>query len=105
MVTFSIIMIIISAIISICGFLLYMGKTQLLREYQQRIPKNKYAYAKALGKALLIMALFPFASGIIGLLGNTKVILVSSILLFFVGIIIGLYCILHVEEKLSKGKY
>ncbi len=83
--------------------LIYQGKTNLIHSYHQTKVKDKTAYGKAFGKALSVMAFACLISGIIGLFGNSKAVGMSAIITLIIGIVLGLCCIVAVQQKYNKG--
>lgn len=103
MLAYSVLMFIISVVLIILGILFYKGNIQLMRKYHQRKVKDTLAYGKALGKAYFTMSISPFISGIVGLLGDTTIIIVIAVIIFFIGIIVGVCSFVNVQEKFTAG--
>ncbi len=97
--------ILFAAFIPLIAFsvLIYQGKTDLIHSYHQTKVKDKTAYGKAFGKALSVMAFACLISGIIGLFGNSKAVGMSAMITLIIGIVLGLCCIVAVQQKYNKG--
>ncbi len=87
------------------SILIYQGKTNLIHSYHQTKVKDKTAYGKAFGKALSVMAFACLISGIIGLFGNSKAVGMSATITLIIGIVLGLCCIVAVQQKYNKGLF
>lgn len=103
MLLYSIIMFVVSIMFCVVSYLIYKGNTNLIHDYHQTKVKDKRAYGKAFGKALSIFALSPFLSGVIVLLGDTKIIVLISIFVLIIGIIVGITNIILVQKKYNNG--
>ena len=60
-------MFLVAALFMVLGIAIYKGKTNLIHDYHQKKVKDKSAYGKAFGKAMLLIATVMLLSGIIGL--------------------------------------
>ena len=89
----------------VLSVMIYRGKTNLIHSYHQTRVKDKTAYGKAFGKALPVVALACLISGIIGLLGNSKTVGMTAAITLIIGIILGLCCIVVVQQKYNKGVF
>lgn len=105
MLPYSILMFVISGIFLIFSLLIYKGNTNLIHSYHQTKVKDKTAYGKAFGKALLVVAATPFISGVVGLLANTKTVAIIAVLLLILGIMAGFGCIFAVQKKYNQGSF
>ena len=105
MLLYSIIMFITFLLLASMSYLIYKGNTNLIHDYHQTKVKDKVAYGKAFGKALFVFSLPLFISGVIGLLGKTKEIVLLSIFVLIVGMIFGMICILRVQKKYNNGLF
>ena len=103
MLLYSIIMFITSIIFCIVSYLIYKGKTNLIHDYHQTKVNDKRAYGKEFGKALLVFAISPFISGVIGLLGDTKEIVLLAIFVLMIGMVVGTIGIILVQKKYNNG--
>ena len=90
------------AVISIA---IYRGKTNLIHDYHQTKVTDKAAYGRAFGKAMLVVTASLLASGVIVLLGDTKTLVLSSMAVLFIGLIIGIACIIAVQRKYNNGLF
>ena len=99
---FSIILFIVSVFFCILGIAVYKGRTDLIHEYHQTNVLDKSAYGKAMGKSLLVFSITLLTSGIVDLFGKTNGISFISIIILFVGLIIGSICIIKTQIKFNK---
>ena len=90
------------AVISIA---IYRGKTNLIHDYHQTKVTDKAAYGRAFGKAMLVVTASLLASGVIALFGDTKTIAMISMAALFIGLIIGIACIIAVQRKYNNGLF
>ena len=105
MILYSIIMFIAAAPMGWISFCIYQGKTNLIHEYHQTKVVDKAAYGKAFGKAMFIVTMALLLSGIVGLLGNSEIISMIEVTILFIGLIIGIICIVVVQMKYNKGLF
>ena len=103
MLGYSIIMFSIAVIFILLSIAIYKGKTDLIHSYHQTKVTDKAAYGKAFGKALLVIAVAPLVSGIIGLLSVSHKVAMIAVAVLVVGICIGIGCIVAVQKKYNKG--
>jgi hypothetical protein len=82
---------------------IYKGKTNLIHDYHQTKVADKSAYGKAFGKAMMVVSMALLFSGIISLFGNAKFLAVISVAVLFVGLFIGIACMIAVQMKYNKG--
>ena len=80
------------------GVSIYKGNTNLINSYHQENVKDKKAYGKAFGKAMLFIAVSMLLSGIIDFFA--KNLLAIAVLL--VGLIVGIIGIILVQLKYNK---
>lgn len=105
MLLYSVLMFAISVLFIALSIMIYRGKTDLIHSYHQEKVKDKAAYGKAFGKALFVVALAPFISGIIGLFGDSDLLVITTVLVLIFGLILGFCCILAVQKKYNKGLF
>lgn len=103
MILYSIIMFLTGILFSGISLAIYQGKTNLIHDYHQTKVTNKAAYGKAFGKSMLIISLSLLCSGIVGLFGNSQTIAMIAVTILFVGLLIGLICIVIVQKKYNNG--
>ena len=101
MIAFSIFMFAVALLMIILGWLIYRGKTELIHSYHQTKVKNKKAYGKAMGKALMGLGIPLIVAGVVGLF--TTSVLVTVILV--VGFIISFISIFKVQKKYNGGMF
>ena len=64
---FSILLFIFAVVLALAGLRVYRGHTGMIRTWDRiRVP-DKAAYAKHLGKCIMLTALAPLAAGLVGL--------------------------------------
>ena len=100
MVLYSIIMFLTAALTGGLGIAIYRGKTNLIHDYHQTKVADPAAYGKAFGKAMFVVALALLLSGIIALFPGCEGI---AIAVLFIGLIIGIGCIILVQKKYNNG--
>lgn len=99
MIIYAVVMFLTAFILILVGALVYRGRTDLVHSYHQTNVKDKKAYGKALGKALMGMSIPFILAGIIGLF--TESILVTIVLL--AGIAISFIPFVIVQNKHNGG--
>ena len=99
MVIYSVIMFLVGALVGGMGIAIYRGNTDLIHDYHQTKVTDKTAYGKAFGKAMLVLAAALLTSGIIGLLSDPA----FAVALLFIGLVIGIACIVAVQRKYNQG--
>ena len=103
MILYSIIMFVTGILFCGISLAIYRGKTNLIHDYHQTKVTDKAAYGKAFGKAMLVISLSLLSSGIVGLFGDTKTVSMIAVTVLFVGMLIGLVCIVLVQKKYNNG--
>ena len=103
MVLYSVIMFLVAVPMFWISIAIYKGKTNLIHDYHQTKVADKSAYGKAFGKAMMVVSMALLFSGIISLFGNTKFLAVISVAVLFVGLFIGIACVIAVRMKYNKG--
>ena len=99
MICYSVIMFLVGALVGGMGIAIYRGNTDLIHDYHQTKVTDKTAYGKAFGKAMLVMAAALLTSGIIGLLSDPA----FAVAVLFIGLVIGIACIVAVQKKYNQG--
>ena len=102
MLLYSIIMFLVAALFMVLGIAIYKGKTNLIHDYHQKKVKDKSAYGKAFGKAMLLIATVMLLSGIIGLFEK---LLILAVAILIIGFVLGIGCIVAVQKKHNKGVF
>ncbi len=105
MLPYSILMFAVTAVFIVLGILIYKGNTNLIYSYHQTNVKDKTAYGKAFDKALFVFAIAPFASGVVGLLGESKAVAITAVVVLIAGIIVGFGGLFAVQKKYNKGLF
>lgn len=105
MLFYSILMFAVFILFTALSILIYRGKTDLIHSYHQEKVKDKANYGRAFGKALFVVALAPFISGVIGLFGDSDLLVIFAVLVLIVGLVLGSCCILAVQRKYNKGLF
>ena len=105
MLLYSIIMLAVAVLFMVISFSIYKGNTDLIHDYHQTKVTDKEAYGKAFGRALAVVGLGPLLSGLIGLLGDSKPIVLTAIALLAVLLCIGIVCICIVQKKYNGGMF
>ena len=103
MLLYSIIMFLVGILFAGISIAIYKGKTDLIHDYHQTKVEDKAAYGKDFGKAMLVVSAGMLLSGIISLFGDSEAIVKISLAVLFVGIIVGIACIIVVQKKYNNG--
>lgn len=103
MIIYSVIMFSVAALFGAIGISIYKGKTDLIHDYHQTKVSDKSAYGKAFGKAMLLISISMLLSGIVNLLGDSAVIVTVAMAILFIGLIVGIACIVAVQKKYNNG--
>ena len=82
---------------------IYKGKTNLIHDYHQTKITDKAAYGKAFGKAMFVISMSLMFSGVIGVLGDSETIAMIAVSILFIGLFIGIACIIAVQKKYNNG--
>ena len=102
MLVYSIIMFLVATLFTVLGIVIYKGKTDLIHDYHQTKVKDKSAYGKAFGKAMLVIATVMLLSGLVGLFESLTILAVAILI---IGLVIGIGCIVAVQKKYNKGVF
>ena len=102
MILYAIIMFATSALLGGLGAAIYKGKTNLIHDYHQTKVKDKAAYGRAFGKAMVIMAAAALASGVLGLFAKTEKI---AVLVLFLGFGVSIALMIFVQKKYNGGVF
>ena len=102
---YSIILFLAAVPMLIISISIYKGKTNLIHDYHQTKVTDKAAYGRAFGKAMLVAALALLLSGIVGLFGDSEPVAMIAVAVLFVGLSIGIACIVAVQIKYNKGVF
>ena len=105
MLAYSIIMFAGFILLLVFSVMIYRGKTNLIHSYHQTRVKDKVGYGKAFGKALSVMALACFVSGVVGLFGDSRAVEMTAVIILIVGMVLGVCCIVAVQHKYNKGVF
>lgn len=103
MLAYSMIMFLTAVLFLWVSIAIYKGKTDLIHSYHQTKVTDKAAYGKAFGKALIVFAVAPLVSGIIGLLDDSDMVAMVAVAVLVAGMCIGIGCIVSVQKKYNKG--
>ena len=103
MVLYSIIMFLAAVPMIKISIAVYQGKTSLIHDYHQTKVTDKVAYGKAFGKAMLVVSASLLLSGVVGLFGSSEIFAKISVGVLFMGLIIGIICIIIVQKKYNNG--
>ena len=103
MILYSILMFLIAVLFFIMSVMIYKGKTQLIHDYHQTKITDRKAYGKAFGKALSVIAISLFFSGMIGLCDTSETVAKAAVSVLILGLFIGIACIFAVQKKYNGG--
>ena len=101
MVIYSVIMFLVAVLVGGMGIAIYRGNTDLIHDYHQTKVTDKTAYGKAFGKAMLVIAAALLISGLTGLLCDPVV----AVAVLFIGLAIGIACIVALQKKYNNGVF
>ena len=102
---YSIIMFLTAVLFAALGIAIYKGNTNLIHDYHQTKVKDKAAYGKAFGKAMFVVAAGMLISGIVGLFGDSGVVVTIAMAVLFAGLGIGIGCMIAVQRKYNNGVF
>ena len=105
MILYSIIMFLAAVPMGAISIAIYRGKTDLIHDYHQTKVTDKAAYGKAFGKAMMVVSAALLLSGIVGLFGDAEAVAMVSLAVLFIGLIIGIACIIAVQKKYNNGLF
>lgn len=97
MLLYAIIMLLAAGLVAGLGVAVYRGRTDLIHSYHQTQVKDKAAYGKAFGKALLVFAVAMLLSGVIALLDTIAA--GNAVAVLLVGMGAGIVCLIIVQRK------
>ena len=100
---YSCILLPVSILFAVLSISIYKGNTKLIHDYHQTNVEDKEAYGKGFGKALGVIAVGIFISGVVGLLGDSDTIAMAAVIILFAGLFAGLFCIYKVQKKYNSG--
>ena len=103
MVLYSVIMFLVGIPFVGMSIAIYKGKTNLIHDYHQTKVTDKSAYGKAFGKAMFVISMSLMLSGIISLFGDSETIAMIAVSVLFIGLFVGIACIIAVQKKYNKG--
>ena len=105
MLLYSLIMLPVSILLIAFSIAIYNGKTDLIHDYHQTKVTDKSAYGKAFGRAMLVVSVAILLSGVVGLCGNSEPVAILAVAVLFIGLFIGIACIIAVQKKYNKGLF
>lgn len=84
---------------------IYKGNTNLIHDYHQTKVKDKAAYGKAFGRAMLAISLSLILSGVVSLLGDAETMGMLAVGVLFAGLAVGIGWLVAVQVKYNKGLF
>lgn len=105
MLAYSVIMFLVAALLLAFSIAIYKGRTNLIHDYHQTKVTDQAAYGKAFGKALSVLPVSQFLSGVIGLFAASREIEVAAVAVLLVGLAIGIGLLIAVQQKYNKGVF
>lgn len=105
MLLYSVILILVAAILFILAVLIYKGRTELIHSYHRTNVKDKKGYGRAMGKALMILALTLLVAGVITLFGESDAFVLVSLAVMFVGMAASFVALYKVQKKYNGGMF
>ena len=103
MILYAVIMLAAACSFFLLGRAVYRGNTNLIHDYHQTKVTDPAAYGKAFGKAMFVVAMTLFLSGIAGLFGDSETTAKIAVAILFAGLILGIGCIIAVQKKYNNG--
>lgn len=105
MVAYSVLLFAAAAVFLVLGILIYRGNTSLIHDYHQTNiqESEKKEYGKAFAKVMFGIALTLISSGVIALFGESKPIVIASIVVLFVGMIVSFFLLGKLQKKYNGG--
>ncbi|MDO4565083.1 MAG: hypothetical protein Q4C04_05665 [Clostridia bacterium] len=105
MIIYSAIMLVVAIPFLIFAVLIYRGQTSLIHIYHQRrvAEKDKPAYARAVAKCLFAITGALIASGIVGLFGESRTVVVCAVAILFAGFIPPIVMFIRVQKRYNGG--
>lgn len=87
------------------GMAINKGHTGLIHDYHQKniAEKDLPAYGKAFSVGMYIMSASLVLSGAISLLGESKMIVILSVAVLFLGFIVSFFVLAKVQKKYNGG--
>ena len=105
MIVYATILFVLASVLLISGSLLYKGKLNSMRASDQRMVKDKASYEKAMGKALFVTSFSQILAGVIALFGESTAFVLITVVVSFAGMILGIYCLIKVQENILNGEF
>lgn len=102
---YSIVMFCIAAGLIVCSFLIYRGNTKLIPGYQPKNGRANKNYTKELGRALFIVTLAPYLSGILAMFGNSDTVKILSVFVLVGVFVFGWNRVKAVNKKYNMNKF
>jgi len=102
---YTLLMFAVSALFFIFAVLIYRGRIDLIHDYHRKKVKDKHAYGRDMGKALLWFAVSPLLSGAAALLGTSKAAGLISAAILLTGFAIGFLFMLQVQKRHNGGLF
>ena len=100
---YSVIMLIVAAVLIAVGAATYGGRTGLIHSYHQQRVTDKAGYGRAMGRAIVLMGVF-FALSVVPLfVSRSRAADMLSIGLMTAGIVVSLILIVCAQIKYNKG--
>ena len=89
------------------GIRINRGDLYLIHDYHQKKVKEeeKAAYGKAFSKGMFGMAASMIVSGVVVLFGESKSVMIASLVALFLGFAISIAVLLRVQKKYNGGVF
>ena len=105
MIVYSVIMLVVAAVLIVFGVLIAKGNAKLINCYREERVKNKALYCKKISQALFILADTLVCSGIVGLIGDTDTIVLLALGVLIAGMVLGIVRLFHAQKKYGGGVF
>ena len=89
------------------GIRINRGDLNLIHDYHQKKVKEeeKATYGKAFSKGMFGMAASMIVSGVVTLFGESKSVMIASLVVLFLGFAISIAVLLRVQKKYNGGVF
>jgi len=98
---YGVILLLTGSAIFLVSLEIFRGRTDLIHDYHQKRVKDKKAYARAFGKAMMLLSLSLVLSGIVSLWGEKAMDL--SLWILFACMAVSLIGIVLVQRRYNQG--
>lgn len=105
MIIYAALMFAVALLFGCVALMIYRGNTKLIHDYHQSNVKDQKAYGRAFGKAMGVIALSMFFSGLISLLGASDRIALIAVAIMVIGLMGGIIALIKVQKNYNGGLF